>query len=201
MISVVVAEDQAMVLDAFARLFDLEPDIAVVGIAHDGAEALDLVRAKLPTVLITDIEMPRLSGIDLAAAIRDAKLPTAVLIVTIFDRPGYLQRAADAGVAGYLLKDSPFEVLVDTVRAISAGLRPIDAQLRQHQRHGPEDILSERERAVLRLAEQGRSNKEIARQIGLSPGTVRNYLSEAAAKIGASNRIEAGRIARHNGWL
>ena len=201
MIRVVIAEDQALVLGALARLLDLEADITVVAIAHDGAEALTLVRDLVPDVLMTDIEMPQMTGLDVAAAIRDAKLPTTVLVVTIFDRPGYLRRAADAGVAGYLLKDSPFELLADTIRKIAAGQRPIDPLISTALWSTPADRLSERERAVLRLAEEGRSNKEIARSLGLSPGTVRNYLSEAASKIGASNRTEAGRIARHNGWL
>jgi len=201
LISLIIAEDQAMVLGALAKLLALEDGIEVVGIARDGREALDGVRSRRPTLLITDIEMPHLSGLEVATAIRDERLATAVVVITTFDRPGYLRRAADGGVAAYLLKDSPFEQLVETLRDVAAGQRPITLQLGKAGPVSAGDGLSERERSVLRLAEQGRSNKEIARALGLSPGTVRNYLSEAATKIGAGNRVEAGRIARHNGWL
>lgn len=201
MIRVAIAEDQALVLGAFARLLSLEPDIEIVGTARDGEQALEVVRALRPDVLIADVEMPRMSGIDAAARVGVERLGTRVLIVTTFDRPGYLRRAMDAGVAGYLLKDSPIEMLANAVREVAAGGRPIDPQIGNALWNAPPNKLSDRERAVLRLAEEGRSNKEIARELGLSPGTVRNYLSEAANKLGAMNRIEAGRIARNNGWL
>ena len=200
MIRVVVAEDQAMVLGALATLLELEADIEVVGRARDGEEAWTLVKQQAPAVLLSDIEMPRLTGLELAQRIADRKLQTRILIVTTFGRPGYLRRALDAGVRGYLLKDQPSEQLADAVRAVAAGRRVVAPELAESAWDAT-DPLTERERAVLRLAEQGLSNKEIADALSLSPGTVRNYLHEAAQKIGADNRVEATRIARANGWL
>jgi two-component system response regulator DesR len=199
-IRVVVAEDQGMVLGALATLLGLEPDIEVVGRAADGTAAWALVQRERPDVLLSDIEMPGLTGLELAARIRDAGLPVRVLIVTTFGRPGYLRRALDAGVRGYLLKDQPSEELAAAVRRVAADGRVVAPELAEAA-WGGADPLSERERAVLRLAEEGRSNKEIADALGLSPGTVRNYLHEAAGKLGADNRVEAARIARANGWL
>jgi two-component system response regulator DesR len=199
-IRVVVAEDQAMVLGALAALLALEHDVEVVGRAADGAAAWRLVEVLRPDVLVSDIEMPGATGLELAGRIRDAKLPTRVLIVTTFGRPGYLRRALDAGVRGYLLKDQPSEELTAAVRRVAAGGRAIAPELAESAWDAP-DPLTDRERSVLRLAEEGQSNKQIAGSLGLSPGTVRNYLSEAAQKLGADNRVEAARIARANGWL
>lgn len=200
MIRVVVAEDQGMVLGALATLLGLEPDIEVVGRAPDGLAAWALVQRAKPQVLLSDIEMPGLTGLELAARIQAERLPVQVLIVTTFGRPGYLRRALDAGVRGYLLKDQPSEELAAAVRRVAAGQRVVAPELAEAAWGAP-DPLSERERAVLRLAEAGRSNKEIAEVLGLSHGTVRNYLHEAASKLGAENRVEAARIARANGWL
>jgi two-component system response regulator DesR len=201
MIRIVIAEDQALVLGAIASLLALEPDLEVVGRAGDGAEALAMARALSPDVLLTDIEMPHLSGLDVAAKLTAGKSPVRILIVTTFGRAGYLRRAIDAGVSGYLLKDSPADRLADAVRRVAAGARVIDPEIAAAAAFAPADPLTDRERAVLRLADEGRSNKEIGRALALSPGTVRNYLSEAAAKLGATNRIEASRIARENGWV
>lgn len=201
MIRVVVAEDQALVLGAIATLLGYEPDIEVVGRAADGDEALALVRSVTPDILVSDIEMPGRSGIEVAQAIADEGLATRVVIVTTFGRPGYLRRAQAAGVRGYLLKDSPVEQLATAVRSVAGGGRAIAVELAAATWETGDDPLTERERAALRLAEEGLSNKEIGRRLSLSPGTVRNYLSEAAAKVGARNRVEAGRIAREMGWL
>jgi two-component system response regulator DesR len=200
MIRVLVAEDQGMVLGAIATLLDLESDIEVVGRARDGLEALELCRGLVPDVLVTDIEMPKLSGLDLAQQLHESALATRVLVVTTFARPGYLRRAMDAGVRGYLLKDQPSDQLVAAVRRIAAGAKVVAPELADAAWSAP-DPLTERERSVLRLAEQGRSNKDIADALHLSLGTVRNYLSEATQKVGAENRVEAARIARANGWL
>jgi two-component system response regulator DesR len=201
MIRIVVAEDQALVLGAIAALLDLEPDLEVVGRARDGDKALALVHELSPDVLLTDIEMPNRSGLDVAQGIAQAQLATKVVIVTTFGRAGYVARARAAGVRGYLLKDSPIDDLAAAIRSVAAGGHVIPAELAATAWEAGPDPLSERERETLRLAEQGLSNKEIARRLSLSPGTVRNYLSEAASKIGGANRIEAGRIARMNGWL
>jgi len=200
MIRVVVAEDQGMVLGALAALLSLEPDIEVVGRAPDGLAAWALVQRERPEVLLSDIEMPGLTGLELAARIQSERLPVRVLIVTTFGRPGYLRRALDAGVSGYLLKDQPSEELAAAVRRVALGQRVVAPELAEAA-WGGTDPLSDRERAVLRLAEEGRSNKDIADALGLAPGTVRNYLHEAAHKLGADNRVEATRIARANGWL
>lgn len=200
MIRLVLAEDQAMVRGALAALLSLEPDLEVVGEAGDGPEAEAAVRALRPDVLVTDIEMPGRTGLEVAAWVRDAKLPTRVVILTTFGRAGYLRRALDAGALGYLLKDAPAAVLADAVRRVHAGLRAIDPDLAA-QAWGEVDPLSDRERQVLRLAGEGRSSGDIAQALGLAEGTVRNYLSEAIGKLGAANRVEAARIAREQGWL
>ncbi len=201
MIRIVIAEDQAMVLGAIASLLAFESDMAIVGRALDGDTALALVRDLLPDILLTDIEMPGRSGIDVAAAVSAENLATRVVIVTTFARPGYLARARSAGVRGYLLKDTPVERLATAIRTVHGGGRAIAADLAAEAWEAGPDPLTDRERDALRLAEEGLPNREIGLRLSLSPGTVRNYLSEAAAKLGAANRIEAGRIARNKGWL
>jgi two-component system response regulator DesR len=200
MIRVVIAEDQSMVLGALAALLDIERDIEVVGQARDGAEALELVRRTKPDIVLTDIEMPRLTGLELAQRIRDERLRPRVVILTTFARPGYLRRALDAGASGYLLKDSPSDKLADAIRRVNAGARAVDPELAA-EAWGESDPLTDRERQVLRLAGDGRSGPEIAAELDLSEGTVRNYLSEAINKVGGRNRVDAARIARAKGWL
>jgi two-component system response regulator DesR len=200
-IRIVVAEDQALVLGAIAALLELEEDLIVVGRATDGIAALDRVRELAPDILLTDIEMPGLTGIDVAQAVSDAAMATRTVIVTTFARPGYLARARAAGVRGYLLKDTPVEQLAAAIRTVAVGGSVVPADLAAAAWEAGADPLTQRERDTLRLAEEGLSNKDIARRLALAPGTVRNYLSEAAAKLGAANRTDAGRIARTNGWL
>lgn len=199
-IRVVIAEDQGMVLGALAALLEIEGDIAVVGRARDGQEALDTVLASKPDVFITDIEMPKMSGLEVAGELKRRRTGTRVVIVTTFARSGYLRRALDAGAAGYLLKDRPAEDLADAVRRVHRGLRVIDPELAT-EAWSELDPLTDRERQVLRLAGEGRPSGNIAEELGLSEGTVRNYLSEAISKLGAGNRVEAARIARTKGWL
>lgn len=201
MIRIVIAEDQALVLGALATLLGLEGDIDIISRVGDGAAALDAVREHKPDILLSDIEMPQMTGLDVAEAITREGLAARVLIVTTFGRAGYLRRAMDAGVRGYLLKDTPSDALAAAIRKVAAGGRAIAPELAELAWDAPTNPLTERERDVLRLADEGRSNKEIARQLDLSPGTVRNYLSEASAKLFAASRIEAGRIAREKGWL
>ena len=200
MIRVVIAEDQAMVLGALAALLEIEGDIEVVGRAHDGEEALALCTDKKPDVLLTDIEMPKMTGLELAAAMRRAQLPTRVIILTTFARGGYLRRALEVGASGYLLKDSPAEQLANAVRRVKQGGRVIDPELAAEAWSEP-DPLTDRERQVLRMAGEGQTSADIASSLHLSEGTVRNYLSEAISKLGATNRVEAARIAREKGWL
>jgi two-component system, NarL family, response regulator DesR len=199
-IRVVIAEDQAMVLGALAALLEIEGDFEVVGRAQDGEEALAICREKKPDVLLTDIEMPRRTGLELASALKQERLPTRVIILTTFARGGYLRRALEAGASGYLLKDSPAEQLANAVRRVKAGGRVIDPELAAEAWSEP-DPLTDRERQVLRMAGEGQTSADIASTLHLSEGTVRNYLSEAINKLGAANRVEAARIARDKGWL
>jgi two-component system, NarL family, response regulator DesR len=200
MIRLVLAEDQRMMLGALGVLLELEDDLTVVGTAVDGDEALRLVESLAPDVLLTDIEMPGLTGLDVAKEVRRRGLPTRVVILTTFARSGYLRRALDAGAAGYLLKDAPSATLAEAIRAVHAGRRAIDPELAADA-WSEADPLTDREREVLRLAGEGLANAEIAARLHLSDGTVRNYLSEAIGKLGVANRTAAARLARERGWL
>ena len=205
MIRVLLAEDQAMVRGALSALLALESDIEVVGSAADGESAwCELQRLQklgsLPDVLVSDIEMPGVTGLELAQRIRDQQLPVKVVIVTTFARSGYLRRALDAGVSGYLLKDAPAERLAEALRQVHRGGRAIAPELAL-EAWSEADPLNERERQVLRLSGEGLGASEIAERLHLSHGTVRNYLSEAIGKLGVGNRIEAHRLARQKGWL
>ncbi|WP_214405326.1 response regulator transcription factor [Pseudonocardia lacus] len=199
-IRVVLAEDQGMVLGAFAALLRLEPDLDVVATATDGPKALAAVLEHDPDVLVTDVEMPGMSGLDVAAALRRDGNRARVVIVTTFGRSGYLRRALDSGVAGYVLKDAPIDQLVGVVRRVHAGERVVDPQLAMAAWDAA-DPMTDRERDVLRLAADGLPNGEIAARLHLAEGTVRNYLSTAITKLGVRNRIEAARMARDRGWL
>ena len=200
MIRVLLAEDQAMVRGALSALLGLEPDIEVVGSAADGEEAWRLLQQCKPDVIVTDIEMPGLTGLELAQRVQRHEMPIKVVIVTTFARGGFLRRALDAGVSGYLLKDAPAEQLADALRKVHRGGRAIDPQLAV-EAWSEADPLNDRERQVLRLAGEGLSAGDIAERLNLSQGTVRNYLSEAIGKLGVGNRIEAYRLARQKGWL
>ncbi len=200
MIRVYLVEDQSMVRGALAALLSLESDIEVVGSAGDGEEAWVKVRLLRPDIVLTDIEMPKLTGLELAQRIRDSAMPCKIVILTTFARPGYLRRALESGASGYLLKDSPAEKLADALRKVHRGGRAVDPELAVDA-WSESDPLSDRERQVLRLAGEGMPANDIAEKLGLSHGTVRNYLSEAIGKLGVENRIEAYRIARQKGWL
>jgi two-component system, NarL family, response regulator DesR len=200
MIRVLIAEDQAMVLGALAALIDIEADLEVVGQARSGESALDAALSLRPDVIVTDIEMPGLSGLELAAEVRSRGVTARIIILTTFARPGYLRRALDAGASGYLLKDAPSHRLADAIRRVHGGGRAVDPELAA-EAWSEADPLTDRERQVLRQAAEGRSGAEIAADLELSEGTVRNYLSEAINKVGAKNRVDAARIARMKGWL
>lgn len=200
MIRLVLAEDQALVRGALAALLGLEHDLDVIATCADGESALVEVERLRPDLLVTDIEMPGRTGLELAEAVRALNIPTRVVIVTTFGRAGYLRRALEAGVRGYLLKDAPAEQLAEALRQVHHGGRAIDPQLAMAA-WDEADPLNERERQVLRLAGEGIKSADIAGRLHLSQGTVRNYLSEAIGKLGAENRIEAYRVARQRGWL
>ncbi len=199
-VRVVLVEDEGMIRDAFAQLLDLQGDVQVVGRAPDGRAGLDLVRDLAPEVVLTDIEMPGMTGLELAEAVRDEDLPTRVLVVTTFARPGYLRRAMEAGVAGYVLKAAPVADLVQALRTVRDGGRVVDPALAARAWDAPAG-LTEREREVLRLAEDGLPNRDIADHLHLAEGTVRNYLSAAITKLHARNRTEAAANARERGLL
>jgi len=200
MIRILLAEDQKLLLGAIGQLLDLEDDLHVVGRASDGDEARSLIEQHGPDLVISDIEMLGLTGLELAEWLARDHPEIRVIILTTFARPGYLRRALEAGVAGYLLKDTPAEKLAEAVRGVMRGQRVIAPELALTA-FDAKDPLTARERQVLRLAGQGHTNADIGKRLHLAEGTVRNYLSEAIGKLGAANRIEAWRLARDQGWL
>lgn len=197
--NILLAEDQAMIRTALASLLQLEADFMVTE-AADGSAALQLLKQQRFDLLLSDIEMPGHSGIELAQYIQQHKLATKVVIITTFGRAGYVKRAMDAGVGGFLLKDAPVDQLVQAIHQVVAGKRVIDSELLLNSL-GEQDPLSDKERQALRLAADGQSTSEIAAALYIAEGTARNYLSEAISKLSAANRIDAARIARQKGWL
>lgn len=200
-IRLLLVDDQALVRGALGALLNLEPDLEVVGYAANGAEAVRETELLTPDVCLMDIQMPGLDGIAATQQIRAAHPGTRVLIVTTFARPGYLRSALEAGAGGFIVKDAPPEQLADAVRRVHAGLRVVDPALATESLFEGANPLSEREQQVLRLADQGLSAAEIASEVYLSAGTVRNHLSSAIGKTDASNRAQAARIARDKGWI
>ena len=197
--NILLAEDQAMVRTALASLLRLEANYQVTE-AADGKAALALLKQQPFDLLLSDIEMPGCSGIELAQYIQQQQLPAKVVIITTFGRAGYVKRAIDAGVGGFLLKDAPVEQLVQAIQQVMAGKRVIDSELLLNSL-GEQDPLTDKERQALRLAADGQSTSEIASALYIAEGTARNYLSEAISKLNAANRIDAARIARQKGWL
>ncbi|HZQ64678.1 MAG TPA: response regulator transcription factor [Gaiellaceae bacterium] len=201
MIRVLIAEDQAMVRGALASLLALEDDIEVVAEVERGDEVVAAARSSEPDVALLDIEMPGLDGIAAAGQLARELPRTRVLILTTFGRPGYLRRAIESGAAGFLLKDAPAEELAAAIREVGAGGRVIDPGLAAAAIADGVSPLTEREQDVLRAASRNGTAAQIAADIHLSEGTVRNYLSAAIRKLGAHNRSEAIRIAEEKGWL
>ena len=197
--NILLAEDQAMVRTALASLLRLEANYQVTE-AADGKAALALLKQQPFDLLLSDIEMPGCSGIELAQYIQQQQLPAKVVIITTFGRAGYVKRAIDAGVGGFLLKDAPVEQLVQAIQQVMAGKRVVDSELLLNSL-GEQDPLTDKERQALRLAADGQSTSEIAAALYIAEGTARNYLSEAISKLNAANRIDAARIARQKGWL
>jgi two-component system, NarL family, response regulator DesR len=200
MIRIVIAEDQRMLLGALGSLLDLEEDMEVVGKATNGEKALELVKQTAPDVCIMDIEMPVKSGLDVAEELKDH--PCKIIILTTFARSGYFERARKAGVNGYLLKDSPSEELANSIRVIMDGRKVYAPELIDmafsSQNESP---LTEREEQVISLIADGKNTKEIASELHLSNGTVRNYVSIIFDKLGVKNRIEAISRYKENGWF
>lgn len=200
-ISVLIADDQALVRAGLAALLELEADITVVAQAANGQEAVDTVNRMPVDVALLDIEMPVLNGLDATRHITRGGGGTKCLIVTTFDRPGYLRRALDAGASGFVVKDTPAEQLAEAIRRVHAGLRAIDPQLAEESLAAGSNPLTAREQDVLRHAAEGASVKHIAALLFLSSGTVRNHLSSAIGKTGTHNRSEAAAVALRRGWL
>ena len=201
MIRVLLAEDQGMMRGALALLLRLEPDIDVVAEVGSGTDVVPTALETRPDVALLDIEMPGCSGLDAAAALREALPDCKVLIVTSFGRAGYVRRAMEAGASGFLVKDGPVEELAAAIRRVLAGERVIDPSLAAAALSAGPNPLTDREREVLAAAADGSMIADIATRLHLSESTVRNYLSAAIGKTNARNRIEAVQAARAQGWL
>lgn len=197
---VLVAEDQALVRGALCALLQLESDIEIVAQAENGLHALELLQTHPADIVLTDIEMPKMTGIELIEQVHQHFPQIRTVIVTTFGRAGYVKRALAAGVHGFLLKDAPSEQLATALRKVLLGKKVIDPELAIAALDDC-DPLTNKERNALRLASEGKSTAAIATALFLSEGTVRNYLSEAIAKLNATNRIDAARIAQQKGWL
>lgn len=196
---ILLAEDQAMVRGALSALLSLSGEFNVVQ-AADGDAALKLLQQQEFDLLLSDIEMPGLSGLELATWCQNHKPELKIVIVTTFGRAGYIKRAIESGVGGFLLKDAPSDTLIEAINQVMAGKRIIDPELAM-MAIGEQDPLNDKERRALRMAAEGKSTVEIATTLFIADGTVRNYLSEAMSKLHATNRIDAARIAKQKGWL
>lgn len=200
-IRLLIADDQAMVRGALAALLSLESDLDVVGEVGRGDEVVAACREHHPDVVLMDVEMPGLDGLQAGPALREAMPEVRILIVTTFGRPGFLRRAMQAGVQGFVVKDTPAAQLADAVRRVHSGLRVVDPQLAADSLAFGESPLTAREIDVLRATAAGGTVADIAHAVHLSEGTVRNHLSSAIGKTGARTRADAARIASENGWL
>lgn len=198
MIRIVIAEDQSMLLGALGSLLDLEEDMKVVAKARNGEEAIVLVKEHDPEICIMDIEMPLKSGLDAATELKDH--PCKIIILTTFARTGYFERARNAGVSGYLLKDSPSDELASSIRTIMDGRRIYAPEL-VDMAFTEVNPLTERENQVIELIAEGKNTKQIASELFITNGTVRNYISIILDKLEVSNRIEAISRFKEKGWF
>jgi two-component system, NarL family, response regulator DesR len=197
-IRIVIAEDQRMMLGALGSLLNLEDDLEVVGKASNGEEAVSLVRRLQPDICMMDIEMPEKTGLEAAEELTGESCK--VIILTTFARSGYFQRAIKAGVKGYLLKDSPSEELASSIRLVMEGKRIYAPELMDDM-YSEENPLTDREKEVLELVADGKNTKEIADELMLKTGTVRNYISTILDKLEVKNRIEAITHSKEKGWF
>ncbi|MCC2616155.1 response regulator transcription factor [Aestuariibacter halophilus] len=201
MTTLLIVEDQALVRDAIAALLDLEDGFTVVGKCANGKQALTWLREQpVPDIVLTDIEMPQMSGLELVQHIAKQGLPCISVFMTTFAKPGYIKRAMALGAKGFILKEADSDYLISALQRISGGQRVIDPELALMALDDT-NPLSDKEQQALKLASDGLKTNDIAQQLFLSQGTVRNYLSEAISKLDATNRVDAARIARQKGWL
>ncbi len=200
MFRLIIVEDQALVRGAIASLLALEDDIEVVATAENGVKALEHLAEHEVDFVLTDIEMPTMSGLELAAEISQRYPKINTLIMTTFAKPGYIKRAMNSGVKAFILKEAPTEYLVNAIHSVASGRKVIDPELALLALDD-QDPLTEKERKAIKLAGDGLKTAEIAKLLFLSQGTVRNYLSEAISKLNAVNRVDAARIAKQKGWI
>ena len=200
MIKALVVEDQGLVRGAISALLGLDVQIEVIAQAQDGLEGLKVLQEHEVDIVLTDIEMPNMTGLELAEQVIRDYPNSKVVIMTTFSRAGYIRRAMSMGVKGFVLKEAPSEYLVNTLKKVMVGQKVIDPELAMSALED-NDPLTEKERKALRFASEGLKTIEIAQKLFLSEGTIRNYLSEAIAKLNATNRVDAARIAKQKGWL
>ena len=199
--TILIVEDQSLVRDAIAMLLSLEDDLTIVEKCSNGKEAIDYLNDNpAPHIILSDIEMPLVSGLDLAAHIAKQNLNTKVVLMATFSKPGYIKRALSLGVKGFILKESDSDYLIDAIHKVSAGEKVISTEL-AIMALDDNNPLSQKEMSALKLASEGLKTQGIAQSLFLSEGTVRNYLSEAISKLDATNRVDAARIAKQKGWL
>ncbi|GFD67113.1 DNA-binding response regulator [Alteromonas sp. KUL106] len=199
--TILIVEDQSLVRDAIAMLLSLEDDLTIIGKCSNGQEAIEyLDNNPAPHIILSDIEMPLVSGLDVAAHVTKQSLRTNVVLMTTFSKPGYIKRALSLGVKGFILKESDSDYLIDAIHKVSAGDKVISPEL-AIMALDDKNPLTQKEMSALKLASDGLKTRAIAEQLFLSEGTVRNYLSEAISKLEATNRVDAARIAKQKGWL
>lgn len=199
--TILIVEDQSLVRDAIAMLLSLEDDLTIVAKCSNGQEAINYLNDNpTPHIILSDIEMPLVSGLDLAAYVTKQSLSSKVVLMTTFSKPGYIKRALSVGVKGFILKESDSDYLIDAIHKVSAGDKVISPEL-AIMALDDNNPLSQKEMSALKLASDGLKTQAIAQQLFLSEGTVRNYLSEAISKLDATNRVDAARIAKQKGWL
>lgn len=201
MTTILVVEDQSLVRDAIAMLLSLEDDLEVIGKCSNGQEAIHfLENNSAPDIILSDIEMPKMSGLDLAVHVASHHTASRVVLMTTFAKPGYIKRAMSVGVKGFVLKEADSDYLIASIKDVIAGKVVISTELAL-MALDDNNPLSEKEMSALKLASEGMKTHDIASALFLSEGTVRNYLSEAISKLNATNRIDAARIAQQKGWL
>lgn len=199
MIRLLIAEDQGLLSSALAMILNLEDDLEVVGTAKDGAEAAAMLKQLKPDILLTDIEMPHKTGLELAEELKES--PIKVIILTTFARDGYFEKAVEAKVSAYLLKDTPSEELIQHIRSAMQGKVYYEPSLITGYMNNQRNPLTPKEQEILTLIAKGATSKDISAQLYLTDGTIRNYISEIISKLGAKNRIDAAAKAKENGWL